>query len=324
MRDRGLEIGVLADDLAGALASAARLRENGLRTTVLWSEIDVPATADAVVVDMRTRDRDGAPAHEARRWAAYLRAIGCRRFELRTDSTLRGSPAAELRGDAERSRPRRRGGPGGSGLSRRRARHDRRIAAACTDPAMVAGFPWRTGCSEPRSCRRSTSTASSRVVTRFTRPSASLRSGGVRCFVADATDDRHLSALAEAAGLVELDGDELVTVSPGAWLKYHPTLAIRRHRFVLVVVSSATDQNRRQLERVVATMPCRGGRSCACSLRPCPLARRHGHGSTSGRARDGHGAAGITHRLDVGRGGEVGRRRFWKPRAVPARDVPGW
>ena len=98
MGEGGLEIGVLTDDLAGALASAARLRVNGLRPRVVWNETDVPATADALVVDMRTRDRAEDPGRQARRWAAYLRAVGCRRFELRIDSTLRGSPAAELEG----------------------------------------------------------------------------------------------------------------------------------------------------------------------------------------------------------------------------------
>ena len=69
-------------------------------------------------------------------------------------------------------------------------------------------------------------------------------------------NDRHLSTLAEAAGVIEADDVDLITVSPGAWLKYHPARVIRRPQFVLVVLSSATDQNHRQLERLISTMPC--------------------------------------------------------------------
>jgi uncharacterized protein YgbK (DUF1537 family) len=78
----------------------------------------------------------------------------------------------------------------------------------------------------------------------------------VRNVVVDAIDERHLAVAAQAAALVAHDGVELITVSPGAWLKYHPTEVRARPRFVLVLVSSATDLNRRQLEHLVAATPC--------------------------------------------------------------------
>jgi uncharacterized protein YgbK (DUF1537 family) len=253
--ERGLEIGVLADDLAGALASAARLRQNGLRAEVLWREVDVPATADALVVDMQTRDRDVAPAREARRWAGYLRAAGCRRFELRTDSTLRGSPAAELEGmldglclvgavvlavpafpDAGRVTIDGRQRVRGSADARQIDVADRLFGASPVTAIDVGRVD-----------------AGSRAVHESIRDS---RRNGIRNFVADATEDRHLVALADAAALVEADGVDLVTVSPGAWLRYHPTTVSTQGTFVLVVVSSATDENRRQLDRLVAAVPC--------------------------------------------------------------------
>ena len=91
------------------------------------------------------------------------------------------------------------------------------------------------------------------AVVETTRASSSR---GIRYFVADSTDDRHLSTLAEAAATLEADDVDLVTVSPGAWLKYHPSRVIKRSRFVLVVISSATEQNHRQLDRLISTMPC--------------------------------------------------------------------
>jgi D-threonate/D-erythronate kinase len=98
MREGRIEIGVLADDLTGALASAARLKKRGLLPAIHWRLDGGPPGTDAVVIDMRTRDRGVDPRAQARHWAGRLRELGCQRFELRTDSTFRGNPAAELDG----------------------------------------------------------------------------------------------------------------------------------------------------------------------------------------------------------------------------------
>src|SRR2546430_45276 len=92
------EIGILADDLAGAVASAERLRQRGLRAVVQWGAEDLLA-AEAIVVNLGTREiakkrsnfgRGEEPDHIARDAAKSLFELGCRRFELRVDSTFRG------------------------------------------------------------------------------------------------------------------------------------------------------------------------------------------------------------------------------------------
>jgi D-threonate/D-erythronate kinase len=253
MAEGSFEIGVLSDDLAGALASAARLRANGLRTQVIWNEIEVPATADALVVDMRTRDRADAPESHARRWAAYLRTVGCRRFELRTDSTLRGSPAAELRGmleGLEVADPWVLAVPAFPEAGRVTLGGQQRVHGGPDIPVAARVFGSSAVTTIDRDCIEA---GGEKVVDAVLGSSRQ----GISNFVADAVNDRHLATLAEVVGVIEDDDVDLITVSPGAWLKYHPARVISRPRFVLVVLSSATDQNHRQLERLVSTMPCR-------------------------------------------------------------------
>ena len=93
-------IGVLADDLTGALGSAARLRAGGLEPVVVWRPEDLPREfrPRAAVVDMRTRDSPAGPRATAAAWAERLRKMDCTRFEQRIDSTLRGTHAEELAG----------------------------------------------------------------------------------------------------------------------------------------------------------------------------------------------------------------------------------
>src|SRR4051794_8078623 len=100
-------MGVIADDLTGALASAGQLRARGLRTVVQW-EPRVIRSAEALVVNIGTREKDAAggaplpmtaPMEQARTAAARLRnELHCERIELRIDSTLRGHPDQELEG----------------------------------------------------------------------------------------------------------------------------------------------------------------------------------------------------------------------------------
>jgi uncharacterized protein YgbK (DUF1537 family) len=200
---------------------------------------------------MRTRDGSREPAKEASEWGAFLREIGCRRFELRTDSTLRGAAAEELAGLLD--------------------------ALALADPWVLAvpAFP-DAGRTTVDGMQRVPEAGVAREIDVSDRifPGSSrsiirtdhLESGGreavafmqaaarrgTRRFIADATNDRHLSAIAGAVSLVEGDGTELVTASPGAWLRYHPA-AVPRSRFVLVVLASPTEQNRQQLDELVAS-----------------------------------------------------------------------
>lgn len=251
MTERVLEIGVLADDLSGALASAARLHAKGLRPVVQWCRVDVPPEADAVVIDMRTRDGSAAPALEARDWGAHLRAIGCRRFELRIDSTLRGSASQELEGMLEGvgfPDPWVLAVPAFPDAGRTTIDGIQHVAGATEPLAIDVGERLFRGMSSAIIGRDCIESGEQQVVA-FMRRNAGL---GARRFVADATQDVHLSALAEAAGLVADEGTDLVTASPGAWLRYHPHRAAPRPRYVLVVLSSATEKNLEQLDELVS------------------------------------------------------------------------
>jgi uncharacterized protein YgbK (DUF1537 family) len=200
---------------------------------------------------MRTRDGSREPAKEASEWGAFLREIGCRRFELRTDSTLRGAAAEEL-----------------AGLLDALALADPWVLAVPAFPdagrttvdgmqrVPEAGVAREIDVSDrifPGSSRSIIRTdhleSGGRQVVAFMQAAARR---GTRRFIADATNDRHLSAIAGAVSLVEGDGTELVTASPGAWLRYHPA-AVPRSRFVLVVLASPTEQNRQQLDELVAS-----------------------------------------------------------------------
>jgi uncharacterized protein YgbK (DUF1537 family) len=232
-------IGVLADDLTGALASAGALRAHGLRASVVW-EAEAPDGAEALAVNMRTRDEHEDVRSEARRWAAWLAELGCERLELRIDSTLRGDPAAELAGALEGAgragarvlavpaapragrvtvagRQRAEAGPGGAAL-------DREVG-----PVVFGGETFEV--------------VSLNLVEEGPEAILSrIREAGPRVVV-DATEDRHLEAIAHAASCIEA-----VTLSPGAWLRWYPVL---EDAVVVVVLASPTAQNRDQL-RVLA------------------------------------------------------------------------
>lgn len=251
-----LDIGVLADDLTGAHASAARLGEAGHRARVVWRPQAPPAGVTALVADMRTRDYGVDPYGAARSWTGRLRALGVRRIELRIDSTLRGTPADELSGVLD--------------------------ALEGEDPATVLCVPafpsaGRTvrdatlhvpGVELPAERRDVAARVfGPRAPGAVTLRLADLRAGraaghfarmaecGARLFVADAeTDDdlRRLAAMADRAESV-LPGP-LVTVSPGAWLRFRTVPA--RTRFALVVLSSDTAVNRGQLDRLTRERTC--------------------------------------------------------------------
>lgn len=258
MPSEGLDIGVLADDLTGAHASAARLGEAGHRARVVWRPQPPPAGVTALVADMRTRDYGVEPYGAARSWTAQLRALGARRLELRIDSTLRGSPADELSGVLDAL-------DGGGSAP---------VTVLCVPAFPSAGRTVRDGTLHvpgvdlPADQRDVAARVfGDRAPTAVTLPLtdvragrlaahvAGLAAGGARLFVADSeTDDdlRRLAAMADRAEPV-LPGP-LVTVSPGAWLRYRRVPA--RTRFTLVVLSSDTSVNRGQLARLIQDEKC--------------------------------------------------------------------
>jgi len=214
-------IGVLADDLTGALGSAARLKAGGLDPVVVWRPEDLREPPRAAVIDMRTRDAPLGPRATAARWAEMLRELGCERFEQRMDSTLRGAPGEEL-----------------SGLLEGAGKADATVVAVPAFPD--AGRVCAGGIQAGVDVAERLFAGDAQVV----RPEA-LRSAieaGAGRLVVDGENERDLLLAAEA-----VDGLDVVTVSSGGWLKYHPRA---RGEFVLVVLGSNTGLNHRQLERL--------------------------------------------------------------------------
>jgi uncharacterized protein YgbK (DUF1537 family) len=91
-------LGILADDLTGAVEAAVACRRLGHRAVVM-ADPEAPAPRGAAVVVLDTASRHAEP-EEARRavrnGAAALRKAGCSLLHKKTDSTLRGNIAAEL------------------------------------------------------------------------------------------------------------------------------------------------------------------------------------------------------------------------------------
>jgi uncharacterized protein YgbK (DUF1537 family) len=244
------EIGVLADDLTGALGSAARLRRGGVEPVVVWRPEDLPDAFSprAVVVDMRTRDSPAGPRATAREWAARLRERGCARYEQRIDSTLRGEPADELAGLLE--------------------------GAQLPDAVVVAVPAWPDAgrvCVGGRQRARGTAREIEVAPALFGEEPAEVvgpqalaervRAGAVRRFVVDGECDEDLRAAAQAVDTLR---EAVVTASPGGWLQYHPNAARAGAEFVLVVLSSNTSLNHRQLAALrergpIADTPEQGG-----------------------------------------------------------------
>jgi uncharacterized protein YgbK (DUF1537 family) len=242
--ERAPQIGVLADDLTGALASAARLRERGLDPLVVWRANDLPDAfrPRAVVVDMRTRDAPRGPRTTACEWARRLRELGCRRFEQRIDSTLRGAPAEELAGLLE-----------GAGLQ------DAIVVAVPAFPD--AGRICHSGRQRAKGTTREVEVAPALFGSEpaeVVAPQAlvdRVRAGAVRRFVVDGADDADLRATAHHVAALEDDGAPLVTASPGGWLRHHPAAARPGPEIVLVVLGSNTALNHRQLDALRAAWP---------------------------------------------------------------------
>jgi uncharacterized protein YgbK (DUF1537 family) len=227
---------VLADDLTGALGSAARLCERGLDPVVVWRPEDLPDAfrPRGVVVDMRTRDAPGGPRATAAAWGQRLAGLGCSRFEQRIDSTLRGAPGEELAGLLE-----------GAGLT------DAVVVAVPAFPD--AGRVCAGGRQRAAGTAREVDVAAAlygdapaEVVGPSELPER-VRAGAVRRFVVDGASDDDLRATATAVATLEADGVPLVTASPGAWLRHHPSSARPGAELVVVVLGSNTALNHRQL-----------------------------------------------------------------------------
>lgn len=224
-------IGVLADDLTGALGSAARLRAGGLEPVVVWrpEDLDRELRPRAAVVDMRTRDSLASPRATAAAWAERLRRMNCTRFEQRIDATLDGTPGEELTGLLE--------------------------GAELHDAVVIAVPAWPDA---EHLCRGGVQNGVDVGTTLFgervesVRPDqlvARVRSGSTR-LVVDGISDHDLRNAAVAVDELEADFT-IVTASPGAWLRYHPISARPRKGFALVVLGSEAAMDTEDLDALV-------------------------------------------------------------------------
>jgi D-threonate/D-erythronate kinase len=241
---------VLADDLTGAHASAVRLRQRGIPVTVTWDTTKIP-THGAVVADLRTRDRPELAQTQVTAWAKALIASGRDRFELRVDTTLRGSPAAEL---------------------------DSLLTASETEDVAVIAVP-----AYPSAGRHTRGgmqvvddgglrTADLDVATLLFPGEVSQVIGreltggnakqleqrirelcdtGVRRIVLDADTEEHLQTAAAAVDALHTSGQPVITVSSGAWLRSYPI----EPSLYLIVYASPTPANAAQLAQLQRRVP---------------------------------------------------------------------
>jgi hypothetical protein len=225
-------IGVLADDLTGALGSAARLRAGGLEPVVVWRAEDLPREfrPRAAVVDMRTRDSPAGPRATAAAWAERLRKMDCRRFEQRIDSTLRGTHAEEL-----------------AGLLDGALLHEATVVAVPAWPE--AGRTCSGGVQDGVEVGAALFSGAFDVV-RPEELAARVRAGATR-LVVDGERDADLRAAAVAVDALESEGVTIVTASPGAWLRHHPVSARPRKGFALVVLGADPNGQIEELDAVV-------------------------------------------------------------------------
>ena len=249
-RTKPLRIGVLADDLSGSLASAAALRSQGLETVVCWDRTrgeNLIAEADAVVVDMATRDSGDPPERTAREWTQWLVEHGVERVELRIDTTLRGSPDEELAGVlavppftgacvlAVPAYPR---------AGRTAVRGQQRILDAdgsVTEIDLDQRLFNGSGTLIPLHDVRGGHT---RIQTLIAQAAAE----GATRFITDSEHEGDIRSVGRAAALLESDGVKLVTLSPGAWLRYRTLRPQSSPTVIPVVIGSATRVNREALD----------------------------------------------------------------------------
>jgi uncharacterized protein YgbK (DUF1537 family) len=251
-----IDFAVLADDLVGASFCAARLYERGLRPVVIWEREEGFEHADVVVVDMQTRAREAVTHPDASEragdWVEWLLDEGCRNFELRVDSLLRGSPSHELRG------------------IHRRLGIDNYLVVA------VVAFPdaGRYTLSGVQHCVTQASDQEHEkdvgahlfpgqdhaVVQMATVQQgwsailgeliANAQAGGTR-FVVDASSNEDLAQIAMAVDRLTAV-KPVLTVSSGGWLHRHPVALTPRRGFI-VVAATATRTNEVQVTQLLAT-----------------------------------------------------------------------
>jgi uncharacterized protein YgbK (DUF1537 family) len=95
-----MKIGVIADDLTGALDTGLEFWRNGLKTLVVTSPHSLrgrAGSADVIVMDTGTRMTNSRRAHaRVAKATELLKGMGARYFYKKVDSTLRGNVGTEI------------------------------------------------------------------------------------------------------------------------------------------------------------------------------------------------------------------------------------
>jgi uncharacterized protein YgbK (DUF1537 family) len=242
------ELGVLCEDLQGALSAASRLQQRGINVQVVQSQQDELLGVEAVVVDMNLHNVVRDPQQHVARWTRWLRSAGCRRLEARFDSALRGTPADCIAGLVEGSDdedPLVLAVPGYPSAGR-----------VCVDGRMM--IPSLTEASLEVQVGPSLFPQGSVTQISLTDVTAGAPAllkvleraweAGERHLVFDATTDGHLATIASVAEQLRQQGLPLVTASSGGWLRHYPDLG--SDGFVIVAGPSQHEVDQAQLSQI--------------------------------------------------------------------------
>ncbi|MGB3681890.1 MAG: four-carbon acid sugar kinase family protein [Rubrobacteraceae bacterium] len=269
-----MQVGIIADDLTGAMDSGAQLARAGYRVAVMFHDAPFPPSGDldVVVVDTDSRQRDTGAAG-ARVSEAARRLKDARVLYKKIDSTLRGPVAEEVEAAF------REGGRSGAIIApafpgNGRTTH-KGFLMVHGEPVQETGFSEDPGTPVkeghiPTLLAGTGAIEIGTLETGVLSEAASVRRAleEYRWVVADAAHDTHLKALVEAvpdpsevlwvgsAGLVKAYGD--VYPGPRAGENPSPDVATGRNVSglvapsgrVLAVVGSTNETSRGQLRRL--------------------------------------------------------------------------
>src|SRR5512133_2900134 len=90
-----IRLGIIADDLTGAVDTGVQFARHGLETLVLLESVETPSS-EVIVITTDSRDEPTVEAY--RRARAAARVMGGRFVYKKIDSTVRGNVGAELDG----------------------------------------------------------------------------------------------------------------------------------------------------------------------------------------------------------------------------------
>lgn len=243
-----IELGVLTEDLQAALTVAGRLQQRGLRVAVVDDpDAEPPADLHAIVVDLQARSTLEDTATIAERWTRWLRDHGCVRVEQRVDSAFRGVPAEVLEGVLRGAGAKQpivavvMAYPTAGRICVDGVQRVHRHGNGITELPVAAGLGIRDA---PAIVSVETLTLGAEEAAK---QAESAIAGGARTLVFDAANEAHLEVTGDVVRMLERS-HEIVAVSSGGWLRFHPGLDA--DGFVVVAAPGSDALDRQQLARV--------------------------------------------------------------------------